>query len=103
MNDDDISKLKDEIKSALSKNAELRKFSGYAPIYNSMIMLNRISKYAENEVYLRENQDKLNVGLLAAKALDFDDDFIDYANALHSVWAVVLQVIGQPFQILDFG
>jgi len=98
MNDDDISKLKSSVKNALSKNAELQAFSSYAPIHNSRIMLKRIREYAEDEVYLRANQDELNVGLLAAKALDFDADFIDYATGLHKAWTNVLIIIGIPFQ-----
>lgn len=67
----------------------------YAPIYNSKRMVNEIEYYAIRELpiedFSREMSAKLNVGLLAAKALEFDDAFKDYALALHTLWDQVIQ------------
>lgn len=83
--------LLEQLTSALES---AKKFDGnYAPIYNSKTMLSEIEKHLRQPDYLRKHQDELNVGLLAAKTLDFDSSFSDYAGILHKLWQDLLSLI----------
>jgi hypothetical protein len=64
-----LNKGLDEVKSLMDGEYE-----HYPPIVNSSDMLEDIKKKLEFEKYLVDNKARLNVGLLAAKALDFDKD-----------------------------
>lgn len=72
----------------------------YAPIYNSRNMLEKIQNYYENNI--RNVSDdliaKINVGLLAAKALDFEKDnkFYGYSQLLHNIWNLFMRFLNQP-------
>lgn len=93
--------LEKKIKSAFS---ELNKFStdvidNYAPLYNSKKMLKIIEKNIMNEKGLNRHKEKLNVGLLAAKSLDFDDRYQGYSDSLHNVWHTFLNLIGKQFPL----
>ncbi len=74
------------IRRALEEHAKLSEYSEYSPIYNSKLMLNEIDTRVENKILSVSEEQKLNVGLLAAKSLDFDDRFKKYALLLHHVW-----------------
>lgn len=67
-NGQELNKLVNE---ALSINESLEDFIEYPPISNSKEMLDEILKYSSNKDYLLDNIERLNVGLLAAKSLDF--------------------------------
>ena len=98
MSDDEVKKL---IDATFGLYSDLRKYTEYPPVYNSRNMLKEISLYLDNPGYIRTNKDRLNVGLLAAKSLDFDRDELlyQYATQLHAVWHAVLILIGQqPFE-----
>lgn len=45
----------------------------------------------------------MNIGLLAAKALDFDTSFIDYSQLLHNVWGSFLSFLNKPYTIPPSG
>jgi hypothetical protein len=64
----------------------------YAPIHNSSVMLGRIREYYENDVRTLDEEiiSEINVGLLAAKALDFEPKFKNYSGLLHSIWNLFL-------------
>lgn len=98
MSDRDFMKLVD---NALEANDKLTQYSNYPPISNSRQMLLEISEHRDNKDYLFMSQARLNVGLLAAKALDFERDYdrglYAYATILHDVWNSVLNLVGQPF------
>src|SRR5438552_2678361 len=75
------------IQQAFQEHEKLSEYSKYAPIYNSRSMLKEIEDYLKKNRRISDSdEEKLNVGLLAAKALDFDDRFITYALLLHDVW-----------------
>ena len=99
MNHGELGQLVDE---ALAANEGLIEYANYPPIFNSRMMLLEISKHQNNKDYLFMNQSRLNDGLLAAKALDFereyDRDLYVYAAVLHDTWAAVLTLIGKQFR-----
>lgn len=70
-------------------------------------MLLEIFEHRYNKDYLFMNQARLNVGLLASKALDFERDYdralYDYATVLHNTWAAFLNAINQPFKTPHSG
>jgi len=84
---------------------ELVEYKDYAPIHNSYNMLETISTYyEEKKIDLTKDEiAKVNIGLLAAKALDFDDNFSKYAQALHNVWYNFLTFLGKPYKIPRVG
>lgn len=99
MDDRKFNELVDE---ALTFNENLTKYRDYPPMFNSKMMLREISEHWDKKDYLFMNQTRLDVGLLAAKALDFernyDQDLYEYATILHNTWAAaLLNVINQPF------
>lgn len=67
------------------------KYQDYPAIHNSKLMLKKMRRLLgedEFEVVVRIIRDRpyLNVGLLAAKALDVNKIFSNYAVCLHKVW-----------------
>jgi hypothetical protein len=92
--------LENEIKSASNelKKIPQKDISNYAPLYNSKKMLKIIYKNIDNEKSLKRHKEKLNVGLLAAKSLDFDDFYQKYSDSLHRVWRAFLNFIGKKYQ-----
>lgn len=92
--DHDLSEL---IQKALNENEKLREYSGYAPIYNSNIILHQINDYIKNNsIPSLDDEQRLNVSLLAAKALDFDDRFKIYTLLLHYIWNGFLLFLIKP-------
>lgn len=71
----------------------------FAPIFNSKDMINKIERSLQNKEPIDE--DKVNVGLLAAMALDFEDShpFDPYAKILYKLWNAFLLSRNQPFQM----
>jgi len=100
MNDKD--ELINAIKRALEPNQQLEEYKKYVPIVNSKFILSRIEENINDINYLKNNKNELNVGLLAAKSLEFgaeDSKIIEYANSLYGVWHSLLSLIGQPFKV----
>lgn len=88
------------IKKALRANEEMTKYLSYSPIVNSRDMLLRIQEISDKKHELSNNSDQLNVGLLAAKSLDFestDSLLYKYGTVLHEVWAAVSKFINPNF------
>lgn len=71
MNSNELGRLIEEVYSIAEK---LSKYSNYPPVYNSKKMLQDISEHMNDKDYLKSSQPQLNVGLLAAKAFDFEKD-----------------------------
>jgi len=94
----ELANLKRLIAASLEANDMLSEYSKYAPIFNSKIMLQEIKKHIDEKNYLMKNQEYLNVGLLAAKSLDVDPIFFNYATTLHAVWSSVRNILGLVFQ-----
>lgn len=92
---DDISNILNEVFAAYN-DIENKK---YAPIHNSHMMLQKIREYYEGNIKsLDEGQiDKINVGLLSAKALDFDERFTAYAQLLHNAWGSFLSFLSTSY------
>lgn len=95
----------ESVNRALRENAELsEQYPDYPPIFNSKLMLQEILKHWDNKDYLFINKNRLNVGLLAAKALDFEEGpeedriLSGYGRLLHQAWGAVLNQIGPAFQ-----
>lgn len=92
----DIGKL---INSAIKFSDRLGEFANYPPVANSKAMLKDILENRSRRGYLIENIDRLNVGLLAAKGLDFEGvghELYNYATKLHNVWNAVSSMISAP-------
>lgn len=105
MNGTEPENSQESVNRALGAAADLsEQYSDYPPIFNSKLMLQEIFENWNNKDYLFINQNRLNVGLLAAKALDFEEGpegdqvLSDYAGLLHKAWGAVLNQIGQAFQ-----
>ncbi len=103
MEENSIPRLIAEVRSMREGFSE--QIRGYAPIFNSITMLDQIERYFEsNNQNLTDDQlDKVNIGLLAAKALDFEPDFYHYATSLHNLWQAFLRFCGQPFLVPTTG
>lgn len=85
------------IQRAREEQKKLIAYSKYAPIYNSNIILNRLNNYIKNNLTPTQEEEKeLNISLLAAKSLDFDGHFKDYAFLLHDVWSGFLAFLNKP-------
>jgi hypothetical protein len=88
------------IKQALTEHERLGQYSSYAPIYNSKSMLLKMQQYVNADY--RPPVDHINqfsewnVGLLAAKALDFDFRFETYTMLLHDAWNGFLTFLNRP-------
>ncbi len=95
---DELIKL---IEDALAENEKLSAYREYAPIFNSKKMLQLIRGNIYNIEYIKKNQNELNVGLLAAKTLDFNDVFFRYSINLHTLWHALRIYIQNPFQITN--
>ena len=71
--------------------------SAVAPIYNSRTMLEQIKAYLESGLpeFSSSMLNELNVGLLAAKGLDYfsDEPIFEYATDLHTFWQALLHSI----------
>lgn len=75
-------------------------FHNYSPIFNSKEMIKKISKMISSNVEIKDGDlDELNIGLLAAKSLDFAQQFIDYSQSLHDLWHAFLLFCKKPFII----
>ncbi|MBX9586844.1 MAG: hypothetical protein K2X50_06260 [Gammaproteobacteria bacterium] len=88
------------IEQALSANEKMAKYLSYSPIVNSRDMLLGIKEISDKKDELSNNSGKLNVGLLAAKSLDFestDSLLYEYGTVLHEVWAAVSKFINPNF------
>lgn len=95
-------KLGKDIGEAVKMATNLEKDTSewYAPIVNSITMLEDILDHLVDVDYLIVNKDHLNVGLLAAKSLDFADKKSKeyaYATQLHDIWFDVLILIKMRF------
>jgi hypothetical protein len=79
------------------EHERLIEYSNYAPIYNLKLMLKEIFSYLKPDSILSDfDEQRLNVGLLAAKALDFNLRFKKYALLLHDVWNGFLSFLNKP-------
>lgn len=94
---DELNELKDSIKKSRAEFERLAEFQNFAPIYNSIESISRIERNIEDKVFLSENIDFLNLGLLAAKALDYFPAFQSYAESLHEIMGNLFLYLGQPF------
>lgn len=92
MENNDLLKMISQAKELLN-NGPLNEFKNYAPIYNSRIMLNNIRQAQKKESFTENELARINIGLLAAKSLDFDTRFNDYADILHDIWLSFLTSI----------
>lgn len=92
------------IDQALNEYEALREYASYAPIYNSNLMLREMLNYVNNKSSPYDTEiNKLNVGLLAAKSLDFDNRFNKYATSLHTAWSGFLSFLNKPRAIPLLG
>lgn len=90
------------LEKAKAENEKLlRDYGNYPPIHNSKGMLAQISGYIDLSVHdlSDQNLNEINVGLLAAKSLDFDSNFSQYAMTLYKVWSSFLIFQHRPFSV----
>lgn len=78
----------------------IKEYPEYPPIVNSGQMLLELRNNINKNSFLLDNRDRLNIGFLAAKALDFEDEtqhqnLLIYSNLLHTIWSKFLLFIGQ--------
>ncbi len=104
MSDNDHNDFAMNMREALDAYRKLTN-KNYAPIFNSYKKLLEINEhYKTNTRNLDENQiDLINVGLIAAKALDFDTDFKDYAGKLHKVWRSFIYFLSVTYSKYNTG
>lgn len=96
--------ISEVIQQALTEHGKLREYASYAPIYNSNLMLREMLNFVKTKLNPSDTEiNKLNVGLLAAKALDFDNRFNEYATLLHNVWGNFLSFLNKSRAIPLLG
>lgn len=72
---ENLETIRESIRVAVEyQKKHLQHIRNNAPIFNSLVMLNQLIENLNSKSYLLLNLNRLNVGLLAAKSLDFEGE-----------------------------